>query len=308
MSMNLVDRRYPALRALIEAQMAAAPGHDKFFRRRFENANENELAALNEVAAHISKLIGDSLEEHVKDYVWLCSEQVAEELFFRRHGRYRLDTFDEALRLVYSNKEYMTRYMNGLLMTQLWWGNHASVMDFYRSSFLTGNPDGYSHLEIGPGHGLFLYFAAADPRVGPVVSWDISEASIAMTGKALRKLGLTSLPRLELQDLFKGPVGSFDSVVFSEVLEHMERPKETLKVLRSLLAPDGRLFLNMPINSPAPDHLFNAESPETLADFVESAGFRIVDRAFFPATNQTLESARRKKLTISCVFVAKRSH
>lgn len=87
----------------------------------------------------------------------------------------------------------------------------------------------------------------------------------------------------------------------------MEKPADSLAVLRSLLAPQGGLFLNMPINSPAPDHLFNCDTPETLEQFVVDAGYRIVDRAFFPATNQTLEAARKKKLTISCVFVAKRA-
>jgi hypothetical protein len=63
------------------------------------------------------------------------------------------------------------------------------------------------------------------------------------------------------------------------------------------------LFINMPINSPAPDHLFNAETPEKLEEFIVQSRLRVVDRAFFPATNQTLENARRKNLTISCVFV-----
>ncbi len=304
--MQLEDARHPDLATLLQAQLAVAPAHEKFFRRRFEAVGNEEAGYLDELAGHIARLIGGNSHRYVRDYAWLCDEQVNEELHFRRHGRYRLNTFEEAYRDVYSNKEYMTRYMNGLLMTQLWWSNHTKVMEFYRKSFLTSNPAGYSHLEIGPGHGLFLYFVAADPRAGDVRAWDISEASIAMTAKALRRLGLADLPALELKDLFEGPVGSFDSLVFSEVLEHMEKPAETLAVLRSLLAPEGRLFLNMPINSPAPDHLFNADSPEDLERFVVDAGFKIVDRAFFPATNQTLEAARRKKLTISCVFVAGR--
>lgn len=301
------DVRHPVLKRLMQAQLAAAPAHEKFFRRRFNVVDGEEAARLEELAGHLVRLVGGNLDEYVRDYAWLCDEQVNEELHFRRYGRYRLNTFEEAYRDVYSNEQYMTRYMNGLLMTQLWWSNHTMVMEFYRRSFLASNRDRYSHLEIGPGHGLFLYFAAADPRAGKVSAWDISEASIAMTARALRKLGLADLPALELQDLFKGPVGSFDSLVFSEVLEHMEKPAETLAVLRSLLAPEGRMFLNMPINSPAPDHLFNADSPEELERFVVDAGFKIVDRAFYPATNQTLEAARRKRLTISCVFVAARA-
>ena len=74
--------------------------------------------------------------------------------------------------------------------------------------------------------------------------------------------------------MFKDPAGSFQSVVFSEVLEHMEHPREALEVIRSVMAPDGRLFLNMPINSPAPDHLFNADTPEELEAFVSRGGLQ----------------------------------
>jgi 2-polyprenyl-3-methyl-5-hydroxy-6-metoxy-1,4-benzoquinol methylase len=304
--MLAVDTKYDDLNRFLAAQLAVSPGHERFFKRRFPAAGEAELAAVDDLAGHLGKLVGDRLEEFAADYAWLCEEQIAEEMHFRREGRYRLGSFEEAYREVYSNAPYMKRYMNGLLMTQLWWSNHTEVIRFYRERFLATNKPGYTHLEIGPGHGLFLYFAAADDKAGSVSAWDISEASIAATREALLKLGARRMPELALVDLFKGPTGFFDSVVFSEVLEHMEKPGEALDVIRSVMAPDGRLFLNMPINSPAPDHLFNAESPEELEAFVASRGYRILDRAFFPATNQTLEAARKKKLTINCVFVAGR--
>lgn len=305
--MPAVDTKYSSLNRFVDAQLKAAPHHEKFFNRRLGSSSPDELAGLDELAQHIAKLIGPRLDEFAADYAWLCQEQIAEELHFRREGRYRLDTFDEAYREVYSNAPYMSRYMNGLLMTQLWWSNHTQVFDFYRRGFLATNKPGYSHLEIGPGHGLFLYFAAADKAAGAVHGWDISEASIAATREALARLGVSRMPTLELVDLFKGPTGAFDSIVFSEVLEHMEKPGESLEVIRSVMADDGRLFLNMPINSPAPDHLFNAETPEELEAFVVKHGFKILDRGFFPATNQTLDKARRNKLTISCAFIAGRA-
>jgi len=303
----MINEQFKALNRLVSQQVLAAPSQEKFFRKRFENLSGRKLAAMNKLASHIEGLIAENPLEFFADYAWLCEEQLKEELYFRRHNRYRLTTFDEAYREVYSNKEYMTRYMNGLLMTQLWWANHFDIIDYYRHSFIATNKAGYTHLEIGPGHGLFIYFAAADPKSGNVTGWDISESSIASTSAALKTLGLKNLPNLELQDLFESPKGAFDSVVFSEVLEHMEEPERALSVIRSVLAPDGRLFLNMPINSPAPDHLFNMATPEALEGFIKNAGFTIEDRAFFPATNQSLELARKKKMTISCGFIARRA-
>ncbi|MHA7971291.1 class I SAM-dependent methyltransferase [Rhizobium sp. CAU 1783] len=297
--------KYDYLNKVLKIQLDAFPDHEKFLDRRLKAVSSDDLETLNDLAGHVIKLTGAELSTYAADYAWLCREQLDEELFFRRNGRYRLSTFAEAYELVYSNKEYMTRYMNGLLMTQLWWSNHTGVMDYYRTEFLARNPEGYRHLEIGPGHGLFLYFAAADKRAGAVTGWDISEASIELTREALAKLGLEALPSLELQDFFDAPQAKFDSVVFSEVLEHMEKPLDALRVIQPLLSEEGRLFLNMPINSPAPDHLFNADSPDALKAFVESAGFRIESCAYLPATNQTLEMSLKKKMTVSCVFIAR---
>lgn len=305
--MEIVDSKYVNLSELVGYQIGLFPHHSKFFEKRFKDLPDGDLETLNEFSIHIGKLVDGDISVYASDYDWLCAMQLDEELYFHRNGRYRLATFKEAYEQVYANRAYMTRYMNGLLMTQLWWSNHAKVMEFYRTRFLKTNPSGYSHLEIGPGHGLFLYFAASDPAAGDVCSWDISEASIALTRSALQKLNVPRMPTLELTDMFSDPSGSFDSITFSEVLEHMEQPARALEVLRSLLSPRGRLFINMPINSPAPDHLFNAESPEALGSFIESSGLRIVDRAMFPATNQSLEAARRKKLTISCAYICERA-
>jgi 2-polyprenyl-3-methyl-5-hydroxy-6-metoxy-1,4-benzoquinol methylase len=296
----------PHLHELLKVQIEEYPASEKFFNRRFAKTTADEFKNLETIALHVGKLIKGRERQFAKDYVWLCEMQIGEELYFRRHGKYRLSTFAEALEQVYANKPFMTQYMNGLLMTQMWWSNHSHVSDYYRNVFLAGNSQGYRHLEIGPGHGLFIYFAAIDPRAGSIEGWDISEASADQTRHALTLLGLTKMPVLRLQDMFDKPTGTFDSIVFSEVLEHMEKPGAALEVLRDRLSPEGRLFINMPINSPAPDHLFNTETPEELVDFVGRHGLKVVDSAFFPGTNQTLEQSRAKKLTINCAIIATR--
>lgn len=304
--MALPDPPYPNLQRILATQLSVSPDHHKFLTRRLNALVPGEQELLEKVATNIVNLCGDNLVQFAKDYSWLCERQLEEELHFRRTGRYRLSTFAEAYDQVYSNREYMTRYMNGLLLTQLWWANHTRVTGFYQSHFLDTHSEGYSHLEIGPGHGLFLYLAAADQRAGSVSAWDVSEASLALTAAALSKLGLKRLPSLKMQNLFDNPAGQFDSIVFSEVLEHMERPRQALEVIRPLLSDHGRLFLNMPINSPAPDHLFNLESPEALDQLLKDVGYSVLDHAYFPATNQTLDAARRKRLTISCAFILAR--
>lgn len=294
----------PYLSRLLELQLEETPNQEKFLTRRFADLSSIEIREIEELAKNVCKLIeGDELR-HVQDYDWICNLMLEEELHFRRRGKYRLSTFAEAYEEVYSQKEYMKHYMNGLLMTQLWWSNHSQSMDFYRTHFLAKNKPNYSHLEIGPGHGLLLYLAANDPKAGSVRGWEVSKASAEMTTEALTRLDVPRVPEMELKDFIKGATGQFDSVVFSEVLEHLEDPKDALIKLRTLLSSNGRIFINMPINSPAPDHLFTTDTPEDLEQLIIESGFSVSDRGFFPATNQTLESARKKKMTISCAFVA----
>ncbi len=67
---------------------------------------------------------------------WLCGVFLDEELFFRRTGRYRLSTFAEAFDTVYANPGFMSRYMNGLLMTHVLWRNHTDMLRYFCDVFL----------------------------------------------------------------------------------------------------------------------------------------------------------------------------
>jgi 2-polyprenyl-3-methyl-5-hydroxy-6-metoxy-1,4-benzoquinol methylase len=200
----------------------------------------------------------------------------------------------------------MLRYMRGLLMTQIFWSNHAASMRFYLNEFLIGNAAGYDLLEIGPGHGLLFSRAIADTRSGSVVGWDLSVASVAATREALDKLEVTRPYRLEVRDLFESNEcgEAYDAVVFSEVLEHMEEPGKALDAIRGVMRPRGRLYINVPINSPAPDHLLLLRSPDEALSFVKSHGFEIERTGFFPATNYSLEAALKHALTISVCIIA----
>ena len=70
--------------------------------------------------------------------------------------------------------------------------------------------------------------------------------------------------------------------------------------------PGGKVWINVPANSPAPDHLYLVRSPAQAAEAVANAGFTVVDQASFPMSGTTLEKAIERKLTVSCVVVGQR--
>jgi hypothetical protein len=303
-SREMIPAAHPHVRKLVQHQILAFPEHEGFLKDRFSSVSETGWLFIEEMAAKVMQIAGDRLDLMCEDYRWLSRIVLDEELHFRRTGRYRLSTFEQADKAIYSSPEVMSRYMNGLLVSQLWWRNHTEMLNYFRDEFIERNPVGFAHLEIGPGHGLFLYLAASSHRCGRAEAWDISDASISNTRHALNAMHLNRQVLISKVNLFEAPDRQFSSIAFSEVLEHLERPRDALAILHRLLSDDGRLFLNAPVNSPAPDHIYLFETPEELLKMVTDAGFSIESSRLSPCTGATLERARQLKLTISVGVIA----
>lgn len=297
---------YRDLSRLLTRQLAATPQYKKSLTKRLVGCETSQLAVLDQLARQICCIAGEQLEDVLHDYDWICRLMLDEEMNFRRSGRYRITTFEEAVKQVYSNDEFMQHYMNGLLISQLWWSNHTETFNYYQKEYLAGFVEEFRHLEIGPGHGLFLFAAGQHERCMHLEAWDVSHTSIAHTRAALGALGLERPVSLEVQNMFEAEhrAGRFDSVVMSELLEHLERPSEALMVAHSLLSKQGRLFINMPVNSPAPDHIFLLDTPEEVLDLVSENGFDVKQAHFVPQTGLSLERARKYKSTISVALIA----
>jgi ubiquinone/menaquinone biosynthesis C-methylase UbiE len=300
----MIDKAYPDLARMVELQLAVFPDHADYLARRFAGMSQAHMRFTDDVAGLVLRIGGSGIDTICEDYKWLCAEMLEEELYFRRHDRYQLSTFQEALDKVYANPEFMTRYVNGILASQLWWHNHTEAMQFLRDTFVPGNPQGFSHLEVGPGHGLYLYLAARSPKCGSAEGWDVSPSSLEKTRACLKAMGDVRDITLREIELTQAPERTFQSITFSEVLEHLEDPLAALKILHRLLAKGGRIFVNAPVNSPAPDHLYLFRTPEDVAAMVEKAGFKVVDTLYSPCTGATLERARKLKLSISACVIA----
>jgi SAM-dependent methyltransferase len=303
----------PRMRELVAAVLDNWPEHEKFLRQSLA-ATDRGLSEVREAASELvcrlAEEKGRSLSEYAEDYRYLCEKIVfPEELYFRREGRYRLSTFEEANREVYANAPVMARYMNGLIVSDALWLNHARALADYALIYLAGPGGERRHLEIGPGHGLLLQLALTRGRFSSLTAWDISPTSIAHTGEVLDMLGRRDDVTLAICDIYDAGqmaphAGRFDSIILSEVLEHLEDPAGALRAIRTLLSPGGRLWINAPANGPAPDHLYLFRRPEELEALVGEAGFAVARMAPYPVTGATLERALRQELPISVCIEA----
>jgi len=315
--MTLVDSsKYPNLTNLVTEVLNVWPEHERYLENSLGPREEGFLSFSEKLAEMVGRLattVDGGIRALGDDYRFLCEEiYLPEEFHFRRHDSYRLTSFEEALSTVYSNAPFMARYMNGLLVSDVLWINHCRGLQHYTEVFLNSLPTNAQLLEIGPGHGLLLHLASENPKVGSLDAYDVSQKSVDMARKALKALGAAKPVRFELKDILDGSImearngGQFDAIVFSEVLEHLDRPERALRALLHLCKPDGRIWINVPANSPAPDHLYLVRDPKEAEDLVRKVGFEVIDTAHFPMTGVTLERAVHKKLTISCIIVGRR--
>jgi 2-polyprenyl-3-methyl-5-hydroxy-6-metoxy-1,4-benzoquinol methylase len=305
----------PRLDELIARLLERWPGHASYLAKSFDGRDPDVLT-LSEQLAHVILTLGAGMAAGVSglldDYRFLCETIVLpEELYFRRHGAYRLSNFAEAERECYADPAFMDRYMNGLLLSNVFWANHACSFAAYLNDYLPRLPIGAAHLEIGPGHGLLLLFAARRADISHIEGWDVSPTSIANTGAMLSTLGVRRPVALRRVDLFEAsgpdPDGGFDSIVMSEVLEHLEDPVAALRAASRQLKPGGLIWINVPANSPAPDHIFLVEGPDHAEALVRAADLDVVASSAFPMSGVTLEKAIRRRQAISCVVVARRT-
>lgn len=299
--------KHENIRILKDAIMAVWPEHASYLRKSLTPYSDTELDKLEVLSQRILRLAGENLPQFVDSYKWLCGVFNQEQIEFIRTGRYRRTNFAEAEAEVYANPDFMRNYMQGLLISQLAWSNHARSFLFH-DAFIATLAEKTRYLEVGPGHGLYLATAALNPQCITVEAWDVSAESLRQTEASARQMGITRPVRLVQKDVAeagrRAADGSvFDVIVISEVLEHLEDPSLVLRNLRTFLTPGGRIFVNFPINSPAPDHIFLLQSLDAVRDLVEQAGLHVETAVGYPATGYSLERAMATRATVSCLVI-----
>ena len=301
----LADRG-PSTRAVFEATLREWPEHEDFLRKSIVGRSLEVLNLTEEIATSVLLLAGDRVNEVVAGYRWMCEMVLEEELHFRRHQAYRFSSFDEVNAAVYQQREQMACYMDGLLWSQVLWSNHVHTLDFYLSRFIERLNHQGCYLEVGPGHGLLLALLTGKLPEATFHGWDISPTSLDETARSLKVMGVTAEVQLTRRDVMTNVDGAFDGVVISEVLEHLVDPHFALVSLRSVLKDDGLIYVNVPINSPAIDHIYLLQSPEQAVALVTGAGYEVIETCFAPSSGYTLERARKFGVSVSIGMVARK--
>lgn len=256
------------------------PAHRSFIEKHLACCDATRLEFLDVLSQRMLALIGDELERFAADYKWMCGFFLKYEIQYRRNKGVEHTSFDAILERFYKNDIDMGRYMRGLMVSQVLWRQHAGAAAFFAQRFLPMLKADYDYLEIGPGHGLWLSFAASDPKCKSLTGWDVAQASLGLTRHALSLLGITRPVSLELGDICTLPKGQprFDAAVISQVLELVSEPGKAVQQLADSLRPGGLLFVNCPTQLVAPDHIRLWADYHEVDALMTAAGLKVVDR------------------------------
>ncbi len=282
--------------------------HRPFLDGALDALQPDERAAMD---AYVEHLRADGLSDAriAECYLTIVGDTLREQIFFRRHKRYRHSTYAEVAESVYHDPDYMTRYMVGLGLTTYVWPNHVAMRRFAEAGFPAGR--GGAYLEVGPGHGLFFAHAMQTGGYGSYLGVDVSATSLALT-KALLTRRLGELPdavSLIQTDFLASelPPGPFDAIVMGEVLEHVEQPGAFLDRIASLSGPATWIHLTTCLNSPAIDHITLFRDQDAVRDLFSAAGLAVVDELAIGHIGTTLEESIKRELPINVAYTLRRT-
>lgn len=144
-------------------------------------------------------------------------------------------------------------------------------------------------LDIGCGGGAMSLYAAS--RGCNVTGIDVSDVALNANRIAAKNFHLSNVKFLA-QDFMQIDSKKFDTIILTEVLEHIPNDKEALQKINALLSPGGHLLMSVPLDS-APLHRIYLKlsgvdkfdervghlrrySQHSISNLIKEAGFEII--------------------------------
>lgn len=250
---------------------------------------------------------GDKIEHLADCYLHFINDLMKEQLYFIRNGHYRYSSSDETNDFFYQNPDVMEYYMKGLAISQYLIDQHISCHEWYCKKIRELGP-GEIWLEGGVGHGENFVQAVRYTNYKHYYGIDISPTSVKMTKEMIEKRApeRKELVEVKLQDFFKYNEPICDALVFGEILEHVDKPRQFLEKIYEITHENSFIFITTVVNGPAIDHVYLFRNVDELEALYQKTGFDIVDKQVFPSHGYSLEKAMKMKAALVTAHVLKK--
>jgi 2-polyprenyl-3-methyl-5-hydroxy-6-metoxy-1,4-benzoquinol methylase len=247
-----------------------------------------------------------TLDFGVDCYLQMLKDMGLERVKFITEGKYSSSSFEEVEKRVYGNPEIMTYHMHGLVLGQFLWFEQYERINFFSNNLSNYCQDAKKYLEIGGGHGLYIYQALhLLPGIKQFDLVDISQSSIDLAKGIVSDKSVNYF----LKNIFDFPDDeTYDFVTMGEVLEHVEEPQNLLAKISKLIGESGTAFISTPINSPMIDHIYLFNNADEIRTLFYEAGFNIIKEKLVISEHVTSEIADKFKIPVMfAAFVKNRN-
>lgn len=303
-------KNLPTLNSIVNLVGKKNPLHSKNIRNYLQSCSDDFLKLAESYLSNYVSFLNSrncKFEFIVNSYLLVVEDTLREQIRFSKTGKYKYTTFKETLKNIYSNKDYMFKYMIGLALTQFFWKNHSEIFLFFKQNILTSK--GTNYLEIGPGHGLFLIEAIRSNLFGSITAIDVSETSLNMCRDLISfYLDLNNKNiAFKLIDIYDyNDIELYDFITMGEVLEHIETPQDILKKIFFLLKPNGFLFISTCVNCPAIDHIYLFNNVDEVRFMFEKCRFKLKKELILPIESLAYNNMGEKKVALNyCALLYK---
>jgi 2-polyprenyl-3-methyl-5-hydroxy-6-metoxy-1,4-benzoquinol methylase len=232
----------------------------------------------------------EELTRAVLGYISFSNQSMRSQAKFQKTGRYENVSFEEADRIVYQDRQYMTsEYLPGLLLSHLLWPHHYAQLCFFRDVIKDVQPRLFS--EIGVGTGLYSLLTLRSFPESAGVGIDISASSLGFAKNLISGAGIKERYSTLECDISSTTIDiQPDFVISVELLEHLEQPQKLLNGICNLIGAHGTAFVTAALNAAHTDHIYLYSKLEEVEIQVRSAGFSITDMFYEEAYRRRNES------------------
>lgn len=268
-------------------------------------ASNSEKKELEEIISFLMEKRSFSIEQIADSYIYLNKMVMEETYYFLKNNRYRNSSFEEVEAFVYGNREYMEKYMTGLVVSDYIWINHLKIVRFFKNNIHLFSGERY--LEIGPGFGQYLIKIIRQNSHRFYYAIDLSDTSVEGCNQFLDYSKLSEWCHVQKKDFFEyDPSQKFSTILMGEVLEHVEQPLKMLKKIYELLEDSGRAFITTVINAPAIDHIYLWRTADEILSMATKAGFNVEKYLCSTEGDVDLERAEKHRRAINIAMILRK--
>lgn len=237
-----------------------------------------------------------TLDFGINCYLHMIDDMLEERFKFIRSGNYSNTSFEDVEKRIYGNSEIMNYHMHGLVLAQFLWFDQYERILFFKENIEKYIINKNKYLEIGGGHGLYIFEALNTlPEIKQFDLVDISQSSLNLAK------GIIEDDRINyyLKNIFDfSEDEKYDFVTMGEVLEHVEQPLDLLKKAGDLLSDEGVFYITTPINAPMIDHIYLFNNEGEIREMINQAGFDIMEEKIVVSEKISAEKAAKHKAPV----------